>query len=285
MNLPSQMLLPPKAGRDVLTHYGFCVEATTVLDNPAHEAVADLITSAHAPFSNRQGRLSIADTNDAIRDDSIREIEDYISQVSESFPNLKQVNMHASPKRWRSQMKPLNGSYDRLIAAIRQIGEHAAKHNLTLTVENNRAYWVGVSSDTDVSEVDREGQNEYFGTAPEEWIDIQRDVDQEHVFLCLDTSHACTYAQTFADNEEREAVMLAYLDAGERLRHFHWNGNDLVTNAGREDRHYALHKDSLSDDLHARIKHMAGTHFLEHWYGETELEEELAFIDALDHSG
>ena len=75
--------------------------------------------------------------------------------------------------------------------------------------------------------------------------------------------------------------MLAYLEAGDALGHFHWNGNDLSTNAGREDRHYPLHRDKLFEKLHVQIKKAPGTHLLEHWYGESALDQELEFIRSL----
>ena len=76
-------------------------------------------------------------------------------------------------------------------------------------------------------------------------------------------------------------MMFRYLDAGDALRHFHWNGNDLLTTAGRQDKHFSLHEDNFPDDLHERIKGWEGTHLLEHWYGEEALEEELRFIEGL----
>ena len=79
-------------------------------------------------------------------------------------------------------------------------------------LENNRAYWEGVSDDLSPDQVDREAQNEYFGVEPEEWAQIQKDVNRAHVFLCLDPSPACTYAHTFADIPKPEAVMMAYLN-------------------------------------------------------------------------
>ena len=281
MSKPQHLLLPCRAGRETLLRHGCHAEAGTRLEDPSNAGVEDLVVSAHAPYSNPDGRLSIADVDDGMREASIGEIEAYIEGAGSLFPNLQQINMHCSPKRWASESRPLYGDYDRLIDAIRRIAGKADQSGLRVVVENNRAYWEGVPDDEPADEVDRDAQNDYFGIEPEEWIGIQRDVDRSNVYLCLDTSHACTHTQTVADPAERVDMMFRYLDAGDALRHFHWNGNDLNTAAGRQDKHFSLHEDNFPDDLHARIKSWEGTHLLEHWYGEEALEEELRFIEGL----
>ena len=275
------LLLPYGAGREVLERYGFGVEAPTSLKDPAIDPVADLVVSAHALYSKDGIRLSIADVDDSRRSASIAEIVAYIEAAVSRFPNLRQINMHASPKRFLYEQFMLLGDYARLIDAIREIATTAAKHGLNIVVENNRAYWDGVPDDTEAETVDRREQNDYFATAPEEWRQVQIDVDRPNVSLCLDTSHACTYAQTVENLAEREAIMMRYLEAGDALKHFHWNGNDLLTNAGRQDKHFSLHEDSLPEILHARIKTWEGTRLLEHWYGEEKLEGELKYIGTL----
>jgi len=274
-------MLPCRAGRDVLARYGFSAEAGTSLGDSASDDVADLVRSAHAPYSNGEGRLSIADVDDSLRESAIVEIEDYIDKAHVRFPNLEKINMHCSPKRWASETRPLTGDYTRLIDAIRRIGARAKTHGLVVVVENNRAYWEGVPEDQPADQVDRAAQNEYFGVEPDEWIGIHGDVDRPNVFLCLDTSHACTFAQAVTGEAKRKAIMLRYLEAGEALRHVHWNGNDLETNIGRRDTHMSLHEDVLPDELHARLKSWDATLLLEHWKGEPALEDELAYIDAL----
>jgi sugar phosphate isomerase/epimerase len=278
---PERILLPCKAGRDVLVRYGFGAEASTTLDDSAHNGVEDLVKTAHAPYSGSEGRFSIADVNDDLREEAIGRIEAYIEGAKARFPNLEKINMHCSPKRWASDDRPLKGEYDRLIDGIRRVGAKADQHGLTVAVENNRAYWEGVGEEVSADQVDREAQDEYFGVEPDEWIAVQRDVDRPNVFLCLDTSHACTYTQTAVDPEDRKRLMLRYLDAGDALRHVHWNGNDLLTNVGRQDTHMSLHKDDLPDELHARLKGWDATLLLEHWYGEEALEGELSYIESL----
>lgn len=281
MNTKYPLLLPCTAGRSVLDRYGFKAEAPTVLQPPVVDPVADLIVSAHAPFSDSSNRYSIADVDDTIRSASIDAIVAYIKDAAERFPNLLQINMHASPKQFAYDTFTLLGDYDRLIEAIRTIAAEAQRRDLLVVVENNRAYWDGVADDALPSTVDRSNANDYFATEPDEWLQVQRDVDCDNVFLCLDTSHACTFAQTVDGVEARERIMMQYLEAGDALRHVHWNGNDLATPVGRQDTHMSLHEDGLSRELHRRLRSWNATLLLEHWYGEEKLEEELAFISGL----
>ena len=270
-----------KAGREVLDRFGLKVEAPTRLDSKAVDPVADLVVTAHAPYSDSGGRFSIADVDDGIREADIEKIAVYIKEAVERFPNLRKVNMHCSPKRWVYEDRVLVGEYGRLIDAVRRLARVASSHGLELVVENNRAYWEGVSEDVSADQVDRSEQNEYLGVMPEEWRQIQQDVDRSNVFLCLDPSHACTYAHISTDLDKRSEVMMAYLKAGDTLQHVHWNGNDLETNVGRQDTHMCIGTDSLPVEFHRAIKGWDATLLLEHFYSVEELEAELAYIEAL----
>lgn len=270
-----------KAGREVADRFGLTVEAPTELNSEVVDPIADVVLTAHAPYSDSLGRFSIGDVDDAVREDAIEKISAYIEEAVQRFPRLQKVNMHCSPKRWASDTRPLSGDYDRLIDAVQRLSEVAGKHKIELMLENNRAYWEGVSDELLANQVDRDAQNDYFGVAPEEWRQIQKDVDRSNVFLCLDPSHACTYAQVFMENEKREAVMMAYLDAGDALQHVHWNGNDLVSPVGRKDSHMCIGTDTMPVEFHRRIKGWQATLLLEHFYSIEELETELAYIQQL----
>jgi sugar phosphate isomerase/epimerase len=270
-----------KAGRKVADRFGLMVEAPTVLDADVVDLLADLVLTAHAPYSDAEGRFSIADVNDEMREAAIGKIAAYIEDAAGRFPKLKKINMHCSPKYWASEERPLHGRYERLIDAVRHLANVADKFKLELMLENNRAYWEGVPDNLLVDQVDRSGQNVYFGVEPGEWRQIQKDVSRSNVFLCLDPSHACTYAQTFVDVGEREAVMMAYLEADDVLQHVHWNGNDLVSNIGRQDSHLCIGTDTLPVEFHRQIKGWQATLLLEHFYSVDELETELAFIERL----
>ena len=79
-------------------------------------------------------------------------------------------------------------------------------------------------------------------------------MDRSNVFLCLDPSHACTYAHTFVEVEKRRERMMAFLNAGEALRHVHWNGNDLESVKGRRDMHMCIGADTLPRAFHRAVK-------------------------------
>lgn len=270
-----------KAGREVMERFGLRSEAPTRIVPKVVTPVADLIVSAHAPYSVGGTRLSVADADDSIRETSIDQIGRYIEAAEALFPNLKKVNMHCSPRRWVSKDRTLVGEYDRLIDGVRHLAGIAGRLGLELVLENNCAYWEGVPGSVPADQVDREAQNGYFGTAPEEWIQIQADVDQSNVYLCLDPSHACTYAHTFVELERRRETMMAFLETGEALRHVHWNGNDLESVKGRQDTHMCIGADSLPVEFHRTIKGLDATLFLEHFYSVEELEAELKFIEGL----
>ena len=266
---------------EVMERFGLRAEAPPKLDLEVVRPVADLMVTAHAPYSAGERRLSIADVDDAVREASIARISEYIETAAAELPNLQKINMHFSPKRWVYKDLTLVGDYDRLIDAIRRLADLASRHRLDLVLENNRAYWDGVPEDMPADRVDRDAQNAYFGVAPEEWMQVQKDVDRPNVFLCLDTSHACTHAQSFVDLEMRRKTMMTYLDAGDALQHIHWNGNDLETNRGRNDMHLCIGADTLPVDLHRAIKRLNATLLLEHFYSVAELEAELRFIERL----
>lgn len=268
-------------GREVMERFGLRGEAPPKFDLEVVRPVADLMVTAHAPYSTGERRLSIADVDDAVREASIVHISEYIQTAVAELPNLQKINMHFSPKRWVYEDRTLVGDYDRLIDAVRRLADLASRRRLDLVLENNRAYWEGVPEDVSADRVDRDAQNAYFGVAPEEWMQVQKDVARPNVFLCLDTSHACTYAQSFVDLEVRQKTMRAYLDAGDALQHIHWNGNDLATNRGRRDMHLCIGTDTLPVDLHRAILGWNATLLLEHFYSVAELEAELRFIEGL----
>lgn len=270
-----------KAGREVMERFGMMTEAPTRLVLEAVDVVADRVVSAHAPYSTGCARLSIADLDDAVREVSIDQLGRYIEAAATLFPNLQKVNMHSSPRRWVSGGRTLVGDYDRLIDGVRHLAGIAGRYGLELVLENNRTYWEGVPGRVPADRVNREAQNEYFGTAPEEWMQIQADVDRSNVFLCLDPSHACTYAHTFVEVEKRRERMMAFLNAGEALRHVHWNGNDLESVKGRQDMHMCIGADTLPRAFHRAVKGLDATLLLEHFYSVEELEAELGFIERL----
>ena len=246
------------------------------------EDYSDVLISAHAPATIGELRLNVAATDDAFRRESIDHISAYVDRASR-FPNVRQVNIHFAPRRWvdDTQLRGQRGDYGRLIDGVREIAAFAAARDIEIVMENGTAKWFGVDDDVPAEAVDWSDRNVYFGMAPEEWVQVCEDVDRPNVGLCLDSSHVCTYAQTFADHSRRAEVAMAYLARPELIRHVHWSDNYLYDPRGREDSHLSVGKGTLPTELHRGIKRLDATLLLEHFYTEEELDEELAYIDGL----
>ena len=273
---------------DHIERLGLNGNAGSTLTNEveAMNAFSQVLVSGHAPSSLQVGskiRGNIASTDDEFRDMSIRTILDYVD-VARRYPHLKLVNMHFAPKRWidETQNQCQTGTYDRLIDGIRQIAAFAERRGIQIVLENNCAYFElnGIADDVPAEKVDWAGKNEYYGVSPEEWTQVCEDVDRPNVGLCLDTSHACTYAHTFPEDRRRER-MLAFLAKPHLIRHVHWSDNYLYDTRGRNDSHVSVGKGSLPTELHRGIKRLDAVILLEHFYTIDELEQELEYVTAL----
>ena len=138
-----------------------------------------------------------------------------------------------------------------------------------------------VPVDLPVDQVDWTDANVWFGVSPEEWVQICEDVDRMNVGLCLDSSHACTYAHTVADPERRAETLMAFVGRPELVRHVHWSGSWLYDSRGRADRHGLIGKGTLPVEFHRAIKGLDATLLIENFYTIEDLEEELEYIARL----
>ena len=273
---------------DHIERLGLNGNAGTTLTNEveAMNAFSKVLVSGHAPSSLQVGsniRGNIASTDDEFRETSIRTILEYVD-VAQRYPHLKLVNMHFAPKRWVDETldQYQTGTYDRLIDGIRQIAAFAERRGIQIVLENNCAYFElnGIADDVPAEKMDWADKNEYFGVSPEEWTQICEDVDRPNVRLCLDTSHACTYAHTFPEDRRGER-MLAFLAKPHLIRHVHWSDNYLYDTRGRNDSHVSVGKGSLPTELHRGVKGLDAIILLEHFYTIEELEQELEYVNAL----
>ncbi len=273
---------PVRAGIDNLKRLGL---KTEFFANPPVEQLrsfAELAISGHAPFSKGAVRMNYAAKDDEFREMSINEMMSYID-IFRGFPRARQINMHFAPKQWldETQIDGRFGDYSLLIDSIRKFADYSATWGIEIVLENNNAYFVDVPDDVPSDEIDWSKQNQVFGASPEEWIQICEDVSRPNTFLCLDSSHACTYAHTFADPESRKVAVLAFLSRPELIKHVHWNDNYLYEIRGRYDSHALLGKGTLPLEMHKTIKGLDATILLEHFYSIEELEAELEFIASL----
>lgn len=286
-NNERRLLVPARAGAEVARRHGLLCEAPTNWDDPAVAQCTELICTAHAPFA-WEGRLNIGAVHGDYQAFSLKVISDHI-QRAKDFPSVRMMVLHACPRLWDETAgveHPLEqvGDYGLFIVALQDLAKQAGDLGLDLVLENNRAYW-DAFADEEPYQPRKHDDNvrEYYATSPEEWAQVPEDVSAANFGLCLDTSHAATYAHRFPQ-PDRLSVVERYLDlGGERIWHVHWSGNTLEGTAGRGDRHLPLGKGSLTQGLHRRIWRCPGARswLLEHWVDEETLATELEFIEAL----
>ncbi len=273
---------PAYAGLETLQALGLYAESSTLQDIRVLGDYAEVLISAHAPTTaSDASRLNIATPEHDFREMSIGVITSYIDEAGR-YPNVRQVNIHFAPRHWVEEAQTAGqvGDYDLLIDGVRRIAAHAAERDIEIVMENGNAYWKDLDDDVDTEALDWTDRNRYFGSAPEHWIEVCEDVDRDNVGLCLDSSHTCTYAQTFPESQREERVM-AFLQKPELIRHVHWSDNYLYDVRGRNDSHLSVGKGTLPTPMHQRIKRLDATILLEHFYTVEELEEELLYIDSL----
>ena len=275
--------IPVKAGLETIQEFGLRAE-TSLRDNvDDFTEYFPVLFSAHAPTTIGEERLNIAATDDEFRELSILVFKDYLDRCS-NFPNIRQLNMHFALKYWVSdtQLRGQIGDYERHIEAISAIAEYAARYGIEIVLENLNSYWTlnGISDETQPDQVDWNGKNEAFGMHPEEWIQMCLDVNRENVRLCLDSSHVCTYAHRFPEDERLERIAV-FLSQPDLISHVHWSDNYLYDTRGREDSHLSVGRGTLPIQFHQTIKGLDATILLEHFYTVKELEEELEFINNL----
>ncbi|MBM3933049.1 MAG: sugar phosphate isomerase/epimerase [SAR202 cluster bacterium] len=265
------------------------------MHSPREEMLAykEVMVSAHGPTEMQELRMNYAATDDEWRRMSIKDTTDYLDMMRD-FPHVKKVNIHFSPEQWngvphpsligkremKEQTRGNRGEYSRLIDALKEIGAHAAKRKLELTLENHARYWALLPPNTDGMKVDWSKQNRYFGTSPEEWVKIALDINMPNVGLCLDTSHATTYARTFPA-AEREKVLFSFLARPDLIRHVHWSDSSLTGPAGLTDAHQLLGVGELPRAFHKAVKALDATVLMETFGTVEETEKQMEFIAGL----
>jgi sugar phosphate isomerase/epimerase len=270
-----------KTGLATLKRLGLKAEASMVDDIEMADEFSEVMISAHAPATVGEQRLNIAATDEPFRRISIETIVAYVEAASR-YPDVRQVNIHFAPRRQvaDTQLQGQEGDYDLLIDGVREIAAYADTCDIEIVMENNNANWADFGDDVRAEDVDWSDRNGYFGMAPEEWAQTCIDVNRPNVGLTLDSSHTCTYAHTFPE-EQREERIMAFLAKPHLIRHVHWNDNFLYDMRGRTDSHAMVGKGTLPEELHRGIKYLDATLLLEHFYSVEGLEEELAYIDSL----
>ena len=240
-------------------------------------------------------RLHLASTRPELRSTSIQAVVSYVEGAHGLFPNLRHINMHAAPCRFPDppirpgvgpvpRLRPDLASWDLLVEAVRLISRRCLELGLSLSVENNWAYWDGIDPETPPEQCDPEGFVEYFCTLPQQWLRLAADVNEPNFSMCLDPSHATPCAHRWPP-AQRSQVLLQYLSDPSKLGHLHWNDSDMVNVRGRNDLHLPVGTGNLGDAFHRTLKKWAADPghiaLLEHYVDRPVLEKELAYITSL----
>ena len=264
-----------------INRLGLTVEGSDSAGLSEMKPYADVFVTAHGPYKKNSLRLNPASTEDDFREESVKIIEDFIDMTT-AFPKLTQINLHFGcvQRIDPEQTYGRQGDYNLQIKSFQRIADFAAERDKEIVLENSVAYWNGISDDQGYATVDWSKQNLHYGTDPEEWIKICEDVNRPNVGLCLDTSHSCTYAHMYKE-DERVDVLFRFLERPDLIKHVHWSDNYLYDERGRKDSHEILGRGTEPIEFHREIKGLDAIILIETLSTIQELEEELKFIDSL----
>ena len=286
------ILIPLKAGLAIMERYDLFCENGARWDDPLLEECAERVLTAHMPYEmeieGKKCRINLASPNEEFRKKSLEALEDYVRGVSRA-PNCMAVVSHPAPHFWsedageKCEVREV-GEYGHLIESLKHLSRLAQETGVVFVVENNRCPWSDIPLEEEFDHEKHHGKvHEYFATSPHEWARLPEDVGEVAFGLCLDTSHAVTYAQRFP-LAARQGILDLYLDlSNDRLWHVHWNDNFLETKKGRDDAHITLGKGSLSQEYHRAVWETPSvkTWMLEHWTDENDLAFERRLIERL----
>ena len=275
------MAAPIKAGLDVMKRLGLKAEAGMAVDISTVGEFSEVLISAHAPSIKDGQRLNIAATDAPFRRMSIDHLLAYVD-AARRYPNVRQVNMHFAPRRAVEDTQIGGQEGDYRPAHRRRPGDSGLRPGARNRdrVGKQRQLMGWHSRGRSGGRGGLVEQERYLWNVAEEWSQVCEDVDRANVGLCLDSSHACTHAHRFPE-EQREAKVLEFLAKPHLIRHAHWSDSYLHDTRGRTDSHLLVGKGSLPIELHRGIKYLDATLLLEHFRSAEELEEELEFIDSL----
>lgn len=275
-----------------MDRYDLYCEAQYSWTDPALDECLHRVMSAHAPYEAKAGdrnvRLNVASGNEDYRKKSVAVLEAFI-RGAERAPNCKTIVAHPAPHYWDEDAgKPCEvsevGVYEHFVESLKHLAGVARESGLNLAIENNRNPWKGIDDSEEYDHETHAGKvPEYFATSAREWAGLPGDVDNSSFGLCLDTSHAVTYALRFPVEARSGVIGLFTALGGDNIRHIHWNDNVLGSNEGRKDAHLTLGKGTISRDYHLDVWDLPNVEcwLLEHWEGEGELAYEMRFIERL----
>jgi sugar phosphate isomerase/epimerase len=274
-----RFLTVPGAGPDLLAELNLGVEGAIKGDGTVSlpEAVAGRVVSMHLPYSSDGARWNVGSDDEAVRRPAI----DAVKRAIDAAKGLGAERGVIHPMgigRWDGAVE---ATWERTVDGLRELVDHARSVGLVLCLENNRLYWDGIANETAPEDADRATTNHIIGSTPQEWLGLWHAIGRHELRLCLDTSHASTYAALSSDPTRAERLLHEYLAEPELIAHVHWSDSWLCDVRGRQDAHLPVGTGTLPRSLHATVKRLAAVKHLEHKATPEQLRAEIAFIDAL----
>lgn len=265
---------------DTVAELGFGVEA---LMGSSGEVVlpsshAPYLFSVHLPYVDAAGRLNIGAFDEAHRQASIDTVRHAIDVACDLGARRGVIH---SMGYLRAEGVVV-GDWERTVAGLQQIADHARTNQFDLVLENVVFYWDSVPAHVPAEQADRSRCLYQFGRDPQEWRDLWTAIDRENVRLCLDTSHATTRAVASSDIEKQIRRVHEFLDVGgDLITHVHWSDNYLGGHRGRNDSHLHVGQGTLPRSFQTRVKQLPAVKHLEHKSTVEELRLELSYIECL----
>ena len=225
---------------------------------PLPEELVPFVRTVHLPYEG----LNLAALDAELRRRSIAEIEHALE--TSLFPGVERMVVHTCGVEIDRGRRV--GDYELLIRSLRAIAEFAAKHRITLCVEN----------------MVLRAKARRFGDFASEWLALPHDIDRENVLLTLDSSHAASTVAVVADEAERLWRLDEFLSRPELIGHVHWSDARLRDREALfTDMHLVPGKGDLPRGFHRRIKALDCFKLLEQNSTDAEVEEGLDFVAGL----
>ena len=234
--------------------------------------------SVHLPAGDAEGRLNVGAFDEARREASIQTVQRAIDVACDVGATRGVIHSMGIVRFEGAEV----GDWDRTVAGLQRIADHARAKDFDLVLENVVFYWDSVPAHIPAEQADRSQCVYQLGRVPQEWRDLWTAIDRDNVRLCLDTSHATTRAVASSDLEEQIRYAHEFLDVGgDLITHVHWSDNYLGGHRGRNDSHLHVGQGTLPRAFHARVKQLAAVKHLEHKSTPVELQAELDYIEQL----
>ena len=228
------------------------------------EAYAPFVKTVHLPYSGANGFLNLGAFDDAWRLESIECIKTAID-MSVRY-NVTKAILHPCCFLEKEHQKV--GEYSRMIDAMREIFDYAAKAKLVICLENQ------VLRHPDIRVI--------VGTSAAEWRQLPIDIGKSNVALCLDTSHASSVAAHAETPEARIKVLWDFFKEPESITHFHWSDARVINGEAKyQDMHLVPGTGDIPLELHKAIAKHPGSKLLEQRSTEDACAAGLTFIASL----